>query len=353
MFTCRHTHEPRLVEELGRIGCDNAEPLSDIPGLVAAHGLPDVVNAATLAKWDPVWALQVLPATRALHAPSINRLAAAVTEHLLEPIDALPGPWRLHVIAPGALKGQPQPKLQQRADRIAESIGRQLQKTRRRAWRRQDIHCHTPCFIAQVLLRDPEHIWLSMSQTNVSEIGGTWPSAWPAGLAHVADDPVAPSSAFRKLDEALFCMGRRPLPGATAVDLGASPGGWTRVLLRHGADVVAVDRAPLADHLMAEQRLQWIGGDAFTYVPEAPVDWLVSDIIAFPERVAELLDTWCGRRLATNVVVQMKFQGGTNWRALEDAMAVAQRHGYAVRAKHFFNDKNEVTLMAIAPPPAP
>lgn len=357
LFTCRHTYEDRLVEECERLGCGSvvAAPSAaagpsaatdpPTPGLVVALGLPPQVDAVALAHWDPVWALQVLPAAQRIQAPSINRLGAAVAEQLVAQLDGFEGSWMLHPLVAGMLKGQPKPKLERRVEMVIEAAGKRIAKTHRRAWRRRVLQCQQPDFVAQLFLQDPETAWLSAVQPVRLATGGTWPSALPAGLAVVADDPVSPSSAFRKLDEAFACMGAWPAKGQHGVDLGASPGGWTRVLLRHGAHVTAVDRAPLAAHLMHDERCTWIKGDAFAYLPEQPVDWLVSDIIAFPERVAELLDTWCSGHWAAQMVVQMKFKGATDWPALDAALAVGRQHGYAVRARHFFNDKNELTLM--------
>lgn len=72
---------------------------------------------------------------------------------------------------------------------------------------------------------------------------------------------------------------------------------------------------------------------------------MVSDVIAYPERVVELLERWCGNRWAKRLVVTMKFQGEVDWQALEHAFGVARAAGYSVRAKHFFSNKNEVSLM--------
>ena len=54
-----------------------------------------------------------------------------------------------------------------------------------------------------------------------------------------------PNRAYLKLWEALTLLGRRPGPGELCLDLGASPGGWTWVLAKLGARVIAVDKAPL------------------------------------------------------------------------------------------------------------
>ena len=72
---------------------------------------------------------------------------------------------------------------------------------------------------------------------------------------------------------------------------------------------------------------------------------MVSDIIAYPERIVELLDQWCEGHWARYMVVTMKFQGDIAWADLKRAIATANRHGYTCRAKHFFNNKNEITLM--------
>jgi len=41
----------------------------------------------------------------------------------------------------------------------------------------------------------------------------------------------------------------------------------------------------------------------------------------------------------------MKFQAGVDWAALDEAGSVAESLGYDFRSKHFFNNKNEVTLL--------
>ena len=64
-------------------------------------------------------------------------------------------------------------------------------------------------------------------------------------VAFVEDRTGPPNRAYLKLWEALVRLGRWPGPGERCLDLGASPGGWTWVLARLGATVVAVDKAPL------------------------------------------------------------------------------------------------------------
>ena len=68
----------------------------------------------------------------------------------------------------------------------------------------------------------------------------------------------------------------------------------------------AVDRSPLAPALMKDAVVTFLRGDAFAYEPERAAGeattWMVSDVIAYPERVAELLRRWCGAGWAARLV---------------------------------------------------
>ena len=60
----------------------------------------------------------------------------------------------------------------------------------------------------------------------------------------------------------------------------------------------------------------------------------------------ELLERWCSRRWAEDIVVTMKFTGETpDFDTVDEARRVAAAHGYKSRAKHFFNNKNELEIM--------
>ena len=83
------------------------------------------------------------------------------------------------------------------------------------------------------------------------------------------------------------------MPGDRCVDLGASPGGWTWLLAEVGARVTAVDKAPLDPALVARANVSALQESAFGLEPRA-VDWLVCDVIAYPERLLGLVRRWVG-----------------------------------------------------------
>lgn len=340
LFTCRHDYENVLIDELKRMGSPGAQQL--LPGLVRAEV---DAPAAAVAQWDPVYALGVLPQAIALRGASIKDLGQGLCDLALRGWPASDGRFAVHALVPGQLKGQPNPAMRRRADLIGDAARKAI-FAGLHSKPRKDAPTDR---LAQLLLLDVDTAMAAAGPC--VGVGGQmrWPPLVPAGLGNPPDDERAPSSAYRKLQEALQCLGEHPNPGDHAADLGACPGGWTHVLRQHGTAVTAVDRSPLAQHLMEDSLVRYVGGDAFAWLPAQPLDWLVSDVIAYPQRVPELLRQWCEPRLAKRFVVQMKFKGGPDFDLIDDTLKLCRQLGYFARAKHFFNDKHEVTLMGGLP----
>jgi len=63
----------------------------------------------------------------------------------------------------------------------------------------------------------------------------------------------------------LDCLAVYPNEKSRCIDLGASPGGWSTVLLQYGCNVEAVDRSKLFDKIANHQKLSFIKGDAFQF----------------------------------------------------------------------------------------
>jgi 23S rRNA (cytidine2498-2'-O)-methyltransferase len=151
-----------------------------------------------------------------------------------------------------------------------------------------------------------------------------------------------PSRAYLKLWEALTLLGKFPQPGETCLDLGASPGGWTWVLAKRGATVTAIDKAPLDPAIAAMPGVTERQESAFGLDPSAepPLDWLFSDIIAYPSRLLRLVQTWIATGRVRHVVCTLKFQGPTDH---ETAAAFAAIPGG--RLRHLFHNKHELTFL--------
>lgn len=241
----------------------------------------------------------------------IGRVVGLIAMHLPES-----QPWFLHVVSaygsgPAGLN---------RCRLIHEGIREWLQRKRRRLLRTLQTgpSRFTPAHsLVQLLLTLPDHGFVSLAPAPLPFALRRVVSPFPKGEIPIASDKAAPSRAFAKLVEAELRLGCRIGPGETCVDLGASPGSWTYVALNRGARVIAVDRAPLRADLMRHPSLVFRKGDAFDYKPEAPVDWLLCDVIAAPERSIGLLVNWLRERRARRFVVTIKFKGREDYAKLE------------------------------------
>lgn len=168
-------------------------------------------------------------------------------------------------------------------------------------------------------------------------------SAFPNGEVTFAARPDGPPSrAYLKLWEAFLYMDRWPQPGERALDLGASPGGWTWALAQLGSTVTAIDRSPLDPPVAALAGVTFASGDAFAAEPSdwAPLDWLCCDVAAYPQRTLELAQRWVDAGAARHAVITVKFQGATDHDTAEQFAAID-----GGRLVHLHHNKHELTFL--------
>ncbi len=166
-------------------------------------------------------------------------------------------------------------------------------------------------------------------------------SPFPDGECHFIEDRQGPPNrAYLKLWEALTLNGAMPGPGQTCIDLGASPGGWTWVLAKLGADVLAIDKAPLDPEIAKMKGVSYKKDSAFALEPAAagPVDWLFSDVICYPARLFDLVEKWRAAGMAKNIICTLKFQGPTDHETAKRFAAIPNS-----RLLHLFHNKHELT----------
>jgi hypothetical protein len=341
-FLCSAGSEPALAEEIARAGAVATE-LG--PGVVAADrdGERDLSDPL-----DPIFARQALPDARLVDGSSVSALAEAIFGAIEAAIDRSTGPFVIHALA----HAEPPPGLASRAALVGRETLALLAARRRRAFRRHHGGDMVPqafdqsWLLVQLVALGRDRFVVSAAAPHPLPAGGFDLAPWPGGDAPVAIDRAPPSRAYQKLEEAFAWMGTAPRAGQTCVDLGAAPGGWTATVVKHGARVVAVDRAPLAPPLGHHPRVASVIGNAFTYVPAAPVDWLVCDVVCEPPRSLALCDAWLSGGLCQNLVVTVKFKGRAGYGVLGELAALFARLRPAfARVKQLSHNKNEVTVM--------
>lgn len=258
------------------------------------------------------FARQVLPYAVEVSQPSISKTAAAIADEIGRRLDQQPGPWRWQVFS------VPQPAFAgaaglRRCELLQDAVLEQLGKRYRRLAKRANMDSRAGFAadesLAQFGVLSVERGFVSVLTPEELQHWKHAVSGWRGGDLEVPHDRNAPSRACQKLYEVECRYGRPIARGEKCVDLGASPGGWTWVALQRGASVIAVDRSPLREDMMDHPRVQFVSGDAFKFAPPERVDWLLSDIIAFPPRIFELLEHWIEQKWCRRFCVTIKFRG--------------------------------------------
>jgi 23S rRNA (cytidine2498-2'-O)-methyltransferase len=187
-------------------------------------------------------------------------------------------------------------------------------------------------------------------------------SAWPGGARHFAQTPEQISRAEFKLLEALEIFGVALPSGGRALDLGAAPGGWTRLLLEAGLQVTAVDPARLDPRLQDHTRLEHYQGYAQAYLERAlkahrRFDLVVNDMRMDARDAARLLGqaTGCLQRDGLVISVLKLPHAAADFHpvpTLQQALQLLGRHYAVVQARQLFHNRQEVTVMSARPLPA-
>lgn len=171
------------------------------------------------------------------------------------------------------------------------------------------------------------------------------------GQRRMADDPLAPSRSYLKLEEAYGIFGREPAPDESVADLGAAPGGWSYSAAKRGARVVAVDNGPLKGGALNNPLIEHRRDDAFRFAPEPGqvFDWMFCDLVEEPHHVMRnLIEPWISQKWCRHFVVILKF-GRVNpvelLRELNAPTSVLRERAKDVRIRHLFHDREEFTIV--------
>jgi 23S rRNA (cytidine2498-2'-O)-methyltransferase len=163
---------------------------------------------------------------------SVNALAARVVEFFLTSIrdERIDSPWPNVWLGPPELVG-----LGRRLRAVEEAFAERLKKKLSRVAKLARPEVPRGIGGARglfVFFVDFGRAWLGRD-------------AFVHGPRRMADDALAPSRSYSKVEEAYLVLGREPQESETVCDLGAAPGGWSYSAAKRGARVIAVDNGPL------------------------------------------------------------------------------------------------------------
>jgi 23S rRNA (cytidine2498-2'-O)-methyltransferase len=208
---------------------------------------------------------------------------------------------------------------------------------------------------------DDSRLHVFFTATDRAHVGFSYQgnsSPWHMGIPRLKFPSSAPSRSTLKLEEAFVVFlsdedrARRLRRGLTAIDLGASPGGWTWQFVSHGMKVVAVDNGDMDGRLLGSGLVQHVHGDGFTFVPKKPVDWMVCDIVEQPSRVARLAAQWLAKGWCRcsifNLKLPMKkrYEEVNRCREIVGSELAQSAVRYDLSIKQLYHDREEVTGFA-------
>lgn len=192
------------------------------------------------------------------------------------------------------------------------------------------------------------YVGISLVEENLSD--------WPGGMRHFAQTAEQISRSEFKLLEALEVFGLTLPEHGQGLDLGAAPGGWTRLLLGAGMHVVAVDPAELDARLEGHPALEHYHGYAEVYLEEAVkehrrFDVVVNDMRIDAREAARGL-AWAASCLHADgfAISTLKLPHATSnvdpLKNLREALSILSRYYGIVRARQLFHNRQEVTVVA-------
>lgn len=207
--------------------------------------------------------------------------------------------------------------------------------------------------VAMVLFTASHHCMLGVGINTVtkSEIGG---------IIRLRMPNDAPSRSTLKLEDAistlLTAQERAAIftEGATAVDLGACPGGWTYQLVKRGMHVEAIDNGDIAESLMRTGQVSHFQHDGFSYQPQyGRVTLLVCDMIEQPGRVAQLMAKWLRDGKAEHAIFNLKLPMKQRYQEVDKCLNKLKSElknkklNFRFGASHLYHDRDEITVAAI------
>lgn len=339
IFRSQPGFELLLEKELRNHGISASETGG---GWLSSNTLP----SATPPLPDLCFAHSVLTAPAEITGESVNALASRILDLFLESArtERFENAWPCLFEAASGLEG-----LGRRVDGVEKAFNELLRKRMGR--------------VARLASPDKPR-GISPNTRGLFVFFTDFQKAYAARTAHfngqrrMADDPLAPSRSYLKVEEAYGVLGREPAEGETVVDLGAAPGGWSYSAAKRGARVIAIDNGPLKGGALNHPRIIHLREDAFGWnpkktdtnheIPHGVADWMFCDLVEDPWHVVRNLVTpWLEGGWCRHFVVILKF-GRSDPIALlrelhqPDSPFVLHAPGFHVR--HLYHDREEFTI---------
>lgn len=321
ILTCREGYESTLAAESGGCGVE-ASGFVECSGPLPMHSFIFERQRITDAVSQPL----------SLTRPLSKQMAKSMLQQVLD-VDTL---WTTHAWSAD-------PDQQSRVQGVERALIHECKKLDTgswKCWRKAEKLQQRNTGLVVQLFRSGQVLW-----TGTSEVAALC-DPFVGGIRRMKMDPVAPSRSYLKMEEALSYLGIEPESGQTVVDLGAAPGGWSWSFLKRGCHVTSVDNGPIKieNPGVYGGQLEHVRLDGITFIPDAPVDWMVCDMLIPPGQVIGMLRKWIEKRLARHLIFNVKLPHQEPYAGLVPLMNYLEDTvGDALRLKQLYHDRREVT----------
>jgi 23S rRNA (cytidine2498-2'-O)-methyltransferase len=202
------------------------------------------------------------------------------------------------------------------------------------------LHTADPVQVLSVVITEAvAYVGLSLAATNLS--------SWAGGEHRFAREEGQISRAEFKLLEALAVFDIDLPPRGVALDLGAAPGGWARVLRQREQYVTAVDPAKLHPSLQADPKVRHLVITAEEYLEADPdqFDIIVNDMRMDARDSARLMVRYAPFLYPHGLVIMtFKLPEEGRTAVLDHAFNILRPAYQLAGARQLFHNRSEITI---------
>jgi len=174
-------------------------------------------------------------------------------------------------------------------------------------------------------------------------------SDWPGGRVRLTKPKGQIARSEFKLEELLRVHNLDLPDGGIAIDLGASPGGWTRILRQWGFTVWAVDPGKLDPRLASDRGVHHVKMTAgpFLNLTDVVADLVVNDMRMDPDlSTLVMLDAVSRLKPGGMTIQTLKVTPHNTLRTVRRSLDLLRREYEIVWAGQLHHNRNEVTVVA-------
>lgn len=193
--------------------------------------------------------------------------------------------------------------------------------------------------LSVVVAEKTAYLGVSLANQNLSD--------WAGGVRRFAREPGQISRAEFKLLEALEAFKIDLPPRGIALDLGAAPGGWTRVLRQREQYVTAVDPAQLHPSLQADKSVRHKQMTAEDYLAQYPdtFDLIVNDMRLDTRDSARLMVSYAPYLYPHGLAIMtLKLPKEKRRAAIDHGLNILKQAYHLQNARQLFHNRSEITV---------